>query len=298
MKEPDFFLVGAPKSGTTSMWQYLRQHPQVYMAPEKECSYYFQEARHKPISRQEYLDLFEDASPGQRVGEASVLYLYGEPAARRIKENHPDADILIMLRNPVKLLHSLHSDLVYRGYEDIEDFGAALGAEEDRKQGRRIPPGAPYPPLLFYTEGVGFSEQVERYFRLFGRHNVHVIIFSDFASNTLRSYRRFLRFLGVDDSFEPNLETHNPNTRSRSSGLMYWRYNYPDFLRRIGQMLVPSRLLRMRLLRYLEQFNTVEADRPDMPPELRARLEKRLEPEVHRLEDVLDRNLNHWYQSD
>jgi len=143
MRTPDFFIVGAPKCGTTAMSDYLRQHPEIYM-PQRKEPHFFGSDLDAPYpyfirDKEQYFSLFAEAKDEKRVGEASVWYLYSKRAAFEIKEFCPTASIIIMLRNPVDMIYSLHSQRLFTGNEDIPDFEEALEAEEDRKRGLRIP---------------------------------------------------------------------------------------------------------------------------------------------------------------
>ncbi len=139
MKKPDFFIVGAPKCGTTSLYHYLAQHPDIFTPTIKE-SYYFcpditAKIHNKPKvnSLEEYLSLFED-SHGKICGEASVLYLVSEVAAQKIKDFNPNAKIIIMLREPVSLMYSLHSMKVANGQMPVKDLKLAIEADLDKKE--------------------------------------------------------------------------------------------------------------------------------------------------------------------
>ena len=142
MTLPNFFIVGAPKCGTTALYAYLAQHPDVFMSDPKEPHYFGSDLdfryRRRP-SDQQYRSYFAGAGDRRRIGEGSVWYLYSECAADEIGQAVPDARIIVMLRDPVEMIPSLHSQFVYNGHEDLA-LADALAAEEDRAQGRRIPP--------------------------------------------------------------------------------------------------------------------------------------------------------------
>src|SRR5690349_13337870 len=136
MKRPDFFLVGAPKCGTSLMDTYLARHPDVFMC-SKEPHYFGADLafNNPPRSLENYLSLFEGSDAAKRVGDSSVWYLWSRTAAAEIKEFAPEASILVMLRNPVSMMHSLHSHLLYTADENIASFEQALAAEPDRREG-------------------------------------------------------------------------------------------------------------------------------------------------------------------
>jgi hypothetical protein len=295
MRKPDFFIVGAPKCGTTAMYEYLRQHPEVLMPRRKEIPFFGSDlsfSRRSTTDMEEYLSHFSEAMDEKRVGTAFVWYLYSKRAATEIKEFCPTASIIIMLRNPVGMLHSQHSQFLYNGNEDIADFEDALDAEEDRKQGLRVPNNVLLIEGLFYRETVKYTQQVQRYLDAFGWENVHFIIFDDFRSDTVEVYKKTLRFLGVDEDFQPALRIVNPNKRVRSKTLQ----NPPQIAKGFGKVLTP-RPIRSILLKGLKRYNTKYVPRPPMDPELRRRLQAEFVSEVEQLSELLSRDLTHWSQT-
>ena len=301
MRRPDFFIVGAPKCGTTAMSVYLGQHPEVFMPGVKEIHYFGSDLVSPRYYRREegYLSLFSAAREEKRVGEASVWYLHSERAAAEIKAFEPRARIIAMLRDPVEMMHSLHSHNLYYGQEDIEDFGAALEAEEDRKRGLRLPKGPLIPDEarvvkdLFYGEIARYARQVERYFDAFGRENVHVIVYDDFRADTTGEYEKALRFLDVDPGFRPELEVVNPNKRSRNKVLQVILQNPPLVVRWIVRALTPRRV-RWKLIEVFKTYNSRYEPRDPVNPELSERLRTEFAPEVERLSELLGRDLTHW----
>lgn len=301
MRRPDFFIVGAPKSGTTSLKQYLMSHPEVFIPPPPappEPHYFHQAQRRFPLDLSEYLSFFENAKADQRVGEKSVWYLYASPVPGRIAEFEPEADIIVMLRNPVDMLYSLHSQLTYNRTENIEVFAEALEAESKRKRGECIPPVCSWSPVLYYHEVGSYCEQLQRYFQVFGRRNVMVLIFDDFVRDTAAAYRKVLQFLGVDEQFQPEFTVHNPNQKPRSRWLMALRANYPLWLKKLGNLAIPSRRVRDMLLRGFQRLITADVERAPMNSKVRRRLQEDFRREIEQLSDLLDRDLMHWVEAD
>jgi hypothetical protein len=135
MRKPDFFIVGAPKSGTTAMYFYLKQHPEIFMPERKELHFFGSDffAPHFVRDLKDYLKFFEGADNKKRIGEASPWYLYSKRAAFEIKEFNPDADIIIMLRNPVDMMYSLRETLRKKGIERASFFSWQKCAKEHLK---------------------------------------------------------------------------------------------------------------------------------------------------------------------
>jgi len=305
MKRPNFFIVGAPKCGTSSLTRYLTQHPDIAMATEQEPHFFSTDLTYTAIARRyswdDYLGLFAETGAARCLGEKTPFYLLSKVAAANIREACPEARIIIMLRNPVDMMHSLHSHLLYNGDEDISSFEAALEAEADRRQGRRLSTFVPFHEIVFYRAIAAYTDQVQRYFDVFGRERVLVIIFDDLKRDPKEEYLRTIRFLGVEANGLPEFTIVNANKRRRSR-----------LFRTVQRHVIPSlpgpvrglvhRLMspeaRRRLLRTVNRWNTVNQPRPPMAPATRARLQTEFRDEIERLSALLDRDLTHWSKPD
>lgn len=296
MRNPDFFIVGAPKCGTTALYDYLKQHPEIFMPEAKEPHHFGKDLlRPSPSFRDvdKYLALFSTARDEKRLGEASTHYLYSRTAAAEIKHFNSAASIIIMLRNPVDMMYSLHSQCLYNGDEDITDFRAALDAGEDRKQGRRIPERAYLTHSLVYKEMAKYCEQVERYLAAFGEEKVKVIIYDDFKRDTSRVYADACAFLDVDQRFDPVISVLNSNKRARSESLQTFIERPPPTALKIVKALSPHSL-RIAVAANLRGLNTDHKPRPPMPADLRRQLQEEFADEVTRLGSLLGRDLSRW----
>lgn len=305
-RRPDLFIIGAAKSGTTSAYEMLKGHPEVFMSPRKEPRYFSpdlqtgvpgKELRHgKDLDR--YLALFEEARDEKRLGEASVRYIYSRVAPGLIRDFQPDAYIVAMIRNPVDMMFSLHGHRVAGGAEDITDFEQALAAEQDRREGRGVQRDST-PEVSQYRARARLGEQLQRWFEAFPRERIHVIVLEDFVRDQAGEFRRLLEFLDVDPSYRPpsfgaQNQRHEPKSRAVRNVLRS----------RIPQWVIWSALPRAvgeanahRLLRPFRRINSKRAERPTIPPELRRRLEDELAPDVERLSQMLDRDLSAlWFK--
>jgi hypothetical protein len=296
MPRPDFFIVGAFKSGSTALYEGLRRHPQIFMPFHKEPLYFGDDLtrRYGRLTQADYMRLFRNAKPGQRVGEASTWYLYSTSAAREIKAFSPEAKILVVLRNPVDVMYAQHNQLIFNVIEDIPDFAEALAAEPDRRAGRRLPPGPINVENLFYRHSVHFAEQLERYFDVFGRANVHVMLFDDLRRDGALAVRGVLDFLGVDPSLAAAPPTANENRRVRSP-LVQRLIFAPKLLLPLAPVLRRFPLVRSVRTRMLE-MNSEARPRPPMDPELRRQLLDEFRPEIERLGRLIERDLSAWLQ--
>ncbi len=302
VKKPNFFIVGAPKCGTTAMNEYLKQHPEIFIPDVKEVHYFGSDLQFSITGwerprREDYLRLFEKAQNHKAIGETSVWYLYSETAAREIKLFSTAARVIIMLRNPIDMIYSLHSQYVYEGNEDIADFGAALDAEEKRKLGALVPAHTYLIKSLFYREVARYSNQVQRYIEIMGRENILVIIYDDFKENAAGEYKKALRFLNVDDNFEIDMNVVNPNKVVRSRHLQQTLMNPPKSLMRLGRYLKIPLKMQSLALEKLRAFNTRYETRRSMEMELRHALKREFRDDVQRLSLLLGRDVSFWTNS-
>jgi hypothetical protein len=297
LRKPNFFVVGAPKCGTTSLYDYLRQHDQVFMTALKEPHYFATDLHYRGYVRDHdaYARLYSSANNQLRLGEASVWYLYSERAAGNIRAEIGEAKIIAMLRNPVDFLHSLHNQLLISCSETITDFVEALDAETDRLAGLRLPRSEYDTKRLYYSRVVDFATQLERYFSAFGRDNVHIVFHEDFKRDTLGEYRRCLEFLDVDSTFRPELEVLNRSKRVHSRKLQSLLRRPKPVIRTAARSFVPTPI-RHRLIRHLRRINTFEQPRAPIEPATRALLVERFRPQVERLSELLGRDLSDWLE--
>lgn len=307
--KPNFFIVGAPKCGTTSLHEYLQRHPDVFMPFYKEPHYFgsdlegsrFRQFRDQPAR---YLKLFRDARGEKRIGESSPWYLSSRRAAAEIHAYDPQAKIIIMLRNPVDMMYSMWSQFRYSGNEQIETFEQALGAEPERRQGKRIRRAAHCVSGLYYRDMARFSEQVQRYFDLFGRDQVKVVIFDDFKSDTASVYRDVLDFLDIDAGFQTTFDIVNPNKEVRlewlqrlivSSGFSLMLLKDRLTYLATTHALVPVSY-RTRAVKGVIAVYTKYEKRSPLTADLRGRLSREFQSDIDKLSGLLGRDLSPWYK--
>ncbi|MFB6226954.1 MAG: sulfotransferase domain-containing protein [bacterium] len=304
MNGPDFFIVGAPKCGTTAMTHYLDSHPDIFFPDDKEFHYFGSDIKYEDVfrnirDRDEYFSQFEDAGEDQVVGETSTMNLYSERAAREIHDYDPGSKIIIMLRNPVDMMHSLHRHYLYGGNETIEDFEEALSAEPERKQGNRLPETMRFREGLYYRDVASYYKQVQSYYDVFERDQISVIVFDDFVNQTDVVYHETLEFLGVSTDHEPEFERINPSKQVLSQTLNRFVRKPPAPVEWMVQLLdqsLPAWMFRNPVRKLYRLLNTRQDDRDPMDPELRKELKKEFKPMVKNLESLIHRDLSNWYE--
>ncbi|MBK6938210.1 MAG: sulfotransferase [Chitinophagaceae bacterium] len=295
MTRPNFFIVGAPKCGTTAMDNYLKQHPDIFMA-KKELHYFGSDLPMKNrIKESEYLEHFKHSNDKKIIGESSVWYLYSRMAAKEIHEFAPDAKILIMLRNPVTLLPSLHSERIYNGNDDVSDFETAINLDEDRKKGLRQPVCADYNMLPPYKETGLFYEQVKRYTNLFGRANVHIIIFEELIKNPTLYTKQVFKFLELNEDVPLICDKINAGKKIRNLWLHRIIKTPGLVVKKIIRLLIPSKSLRHRIMSTLLKKNTNIESKRNLNEQLNDRLYAYYQNDINLLETLIGRNLYGWY---
>ena len=214
---PNFFIVGAPKAGTTSLYEYLKNIPGIYMSPNKEPNYFSIKAMPdiKPFTpirnKEKYLDLFKNATNEVILGEASALYLTDPEASTLIRKACPTARILISLRDPVERLFSHYSMNVSRNWIK-SSFKNQIHKEMNNKADFTK-------PHIRLPAGL-YSKDVQRYLDTFGKEHVKILIFEEFIKNPKVILEDILKFLGVKNiinNFE-DVKVHNPYFKIESSG--------------------------------------------------------------------------------
>jgi hypothetical protein len=281
---PNLFLVGAPRCGTTSLFTYLAGHPDVFGPVEKEPHYYDRDVLGPGgMEEDDYAALFAGATSERWRLDASTLYLYSASAPAAIKRDSPEAHVLVALRDPVEFVASWHNLLVASGSETIVDLGAALDAEADRREGRRVPPNG-NAALLLYSELARFEEHVDRWRAVFGDDRVHLIVLEDLQARpeeTSASLLRELDLARLDEGAFPHL---NPARRTGAAVLLA-PLNRDSALRSVVRRVLPASVRRYAWHR-LTRSLTPPGDRPPIEPVVRLRLERLLAGEIEFLARV------------
>jgi Sulfotransferase domain len=288
-RRPDFFIVGAPKAGTSSLYNYLSQHPNIFLSEPKEPHFFHN--RRSPGSPvlgeknlEDYLRLFEGVPDNMRAGEASSSYLYSANAAREIREVCPDAKIIMILRNPVDRAYSQYWNHVRDGNEHLS-FEEALREEPERIKNRRWCGS-------YYMTGGRYAEQVARYLDVFGSDAVKVYLFEELKRDAPGVCRDAFSFLGVDSDVPINTrEAYNRSGPPRSTLLsnLSYRLSKNEFLAKVLPV-----TLRRAAKEWLLKGNVRPV--PMMDPNTRVRLQEAYRDNILRLGALIGRDLKHWME--
>ncbi len=293
---PTFVIIGAARSGTTALYTYLRQHPQIFMSPIKETNFFCFEGQ--PLDYRgpgndyvnnsihalsDYEALFAGAPPEAARGEASPLYLYVEQTASRIRHHVPEAKLVAILRNPVEQAFSHFLYAKKQTIEPLDDFEQALEAEPERAREH-------WQPLFQYSTFPLYGLQLRRYFDLFPREQLSIHLYEDFEADPRSVLADIHAFIGVDPGFVPDLD-YRPNAGGvpRSSFLQN-AVMKPHLLNRVLGRLVPEDL-KSRIRNAISDRNI---ERPEVSAAARERLLSVLRPDILELQDLIGRDLSAW----
>lgn len=294
---PNFFIVGAANSGTTSLYTCLNQHPQVFLPALKEPHYF---AHVRPAYEQRYmrtyiteenayLRLFHKGAEYPAIGEASPSYLFDAEAPSRIRRVLPNAKIIMLLRDPVERAHSHYLMDVREGVQR-EQFSRAI--EEDWYRSRKG-----WGVSHLYVELGLYAEQVSRYLSTFGRKQVLILMFEELrraSENGKSALAKVLGFLQVDPHHLDRIDT---SYAENSYGVARWswarRLAGSNRIRRVGQILVPPSLGSNQAVKRLifQRFFVKTAPRPEMDPGAKDLLCSIFDPDIRALEELLQRRL-------
>ena len=283
----DFFIVGAPKAGTTSLYHYLSEHPQVEMSSQKEPDYFSDKAineqgmyytKNRVNSLAKYESLFVQKE-SVVYGEASVSYLFYENVAEDIKKYNPNAKIIIMLRNPIERAFS-HYLMDYRLGLISDSFENVLAKKSKHKNAH-----------LFYQQYIEvskYSKQIQRYLDFFEKDSILFIDYEDLKINVSKTVDQVYNFLHISTEFAADINTkHNTFTMPKNK-VIRLIYSFV-FLRKILTFLFPTYLVKnIRVLLFKSD------KKPELLKETRSLLKRIFNDDIKNLEEVLSKDYSKW----
>lgn len=308
-RQPNFFVIGAPKCGTTALCNYLRGHPQVYIPRTKEPHFFardlWQYASQYYKSRDDYLSLFADA-PEEAIalGEGSVFYAFSNVAIAGIHAFDPRAKIIMMVRNPADMVYSLHGQYVFNNTdcESEADFEKAWRLQDERLKKKAMPARLAAATdrsseLLQYRLVGRFADQLNRVFEYFPKEQVKVILFEDFRSDTKKTYEETLSFLGLATDGRTDFPRIKESKVRRFKALHHAVVKLTSFRplvhawRRVKRA---AGIESLGLRRLIEKKTAMQRERQSLPAELRQEILKAFKDDIDQLSRLIGRDLSHW----
>ena len=298
VKFPNFLVIGAAKSGTYTLNEYFAGHPQVFMCPNKEPHFFafgHESLNIKPgaggpvhdcvRSIDEYLRLFADAGDVRMAGECSVSYLYWPGTAERIHQFNPDMRLIVSLRHPVGRAYSSFNYAKSYGIEPLQSLSEGFQAEPERiAQNQSL--------LLRYRDLGMYAAQLERYYKIFPRDQIKVILFEELTNNPVDTVRGLFEFIGVDPDVELSPAVHvNATTVPDESNPWHRLISGDHWARAAVRKLLPVHFREGMRNAARRAFSKRP---PRLDSEERERLLSLFSEDIQRLEDIIQRDLSAW----
>lgn len=302
LRKPNFFVVGAPRCGTTSLTRYLAKHPDVCFAHPVE-PHYFSRLDHSPTQKEAQRDYVEPCfqhctEAHKAVGERSVSYFFAPDAIRYILDFNPNAKFIAHIRNPIDFIYSYHARTVFNMDEEVTDFETAWNLQEARARGERLPRLCRDQRLLQYQEVGRLGTHLERLYQIAGRERCHTILFDDFVKDPGEAYRRILAFLELEDDGRRKIRHKQVNKSYRFHWLQRAIYRPPNTVataalnmeRKGGR----KKSVVKGLIKHLKRLNVVQTPRRPLDEKMRRELAEAFRDDIDKLSDLFGHDFGHW----
>lgn len=302
MAIPDFYIIGAPKCGTTALFTYLGQHPGVFLPHNKEPHHFSPDIYTIPLpvrrsipDRAAYEALFSEAPEDALIGEGSTWYLFSEVAVSAILASNPSARFIVMLRDPVVMVQSLFNQNHRNLFDDAHDLEAAWTLEAARTAGHNIPVHCPAPGMLRYSQAGRYSWQLRRFIDAVPEGQRLVHIYEEFFADPRAGYARTLDFLGLPyDGLGQFDRVHGNKTLKNRALFRFLVYPPPPFDQIYPLAKKAANAVGLRPGKALFEWNQKQVERAPIRPEFEAELRRTFAPDIDACESALGRSLAVW----
>jgi hypothetical protein len=289
--KPNFFIIGAPKCGTTSIVSWLEKNPEIFISKPKEPNFFNTDHNDicRPTTLNEYEKLFIKVSSSHKaVGEASTAYLRSKVAVPGILKYVPYARFIICLRNPIEMAPSCHSQLVKTGFENEVSFKRAWALQDTRLKGKALPKLCQEPMFLIYRNTCNLGKQLKKVLQWVSLDDILFVLLEDLRIDPRREYLRILDFLGISD--DGRLEFTSENVRSKPYSFLLSK------MVRIASHLKFSMNIKKStgIGATLQKWNNRNCSREQHSKELINELQKYFTDDIKYLSEILNRDLTHW----
>lgn len=299
MTLPNFVVIGAGKSGTTSLYFYLKQHPDIYVPTVKETNFFAVEGINLAFSGprddteaknyfqintlEKYQALFADAAGEHAIGEVSPYYIYSPRAAQGIYRHVPNAKIICILRNPVDRAYSNYLHLFRDGREPLNSFEDAIASEDQRIKDN-------WSPSWHYAHAGFYYDLLQRYFEYFSEKQIKVFLYEDYISDPQNILSQLFDFLEVDSSFQPDMSTRYNASGIPKNPLLHSLLSKRNPIRNLVKNLVPKAISDK-----VVKVRNANLDKPPtLSPQVRKQLQKRYRPDIIQLQNLIQTDLSRW----
>lgn len=293
--KPDFFLIGAPKCGTTSLYSYLNQHPDVLSVVIKEPSFFATDMPNAQLTKtiSAYSGLYTDHG-NKRCGDYSTSYFHSKVAIGKIMAFNPKAKIIISLRQPGDCMISLFNQQRLSLNEPLEDFPSAWAASEERSKDKKYKDKRRNPVATIYKEAGQFGYYTQKVMDCVPKDQLHIILFDDLKSDPRGVYLALLKFLELEDDGRTIFETQAAAGQSRSRLLARLLSNRGPIGRVKKTIKTIFGLEHTNMMKKIQSVNSKAAEKFLLPDELRQEINAYFAEDVKLLESLIKRDLSHW----
>lgn len=288
--KPNFFIIGAPKCGTTSLSKWLDQHPNVFFSKPKEPAFFNKDFNGGVTSLKKYLQLFKNANDSHlAIGEGTTHYLYSECAIKNILNFQPDAKFIICLRNPLNTAISMHSERVFQGEEPEKSFEKAWNLEKDREKSIGIPLSMKGNSLfLQYGKLCKHAYWVEKVFAKVKRHNILILLIDDLKESPRNTFNEVCNFLNISEEVDVEFATYNTAKQVKSIQVSKF-IHFSIFIKRklLGNY-------KTNLASFFRKVNTYQGPNKKMSKKFKKIILDYFIEDILILESLISRNLDSW----
>lgn len=293
---PTFLIIGAARSGTTALYGYLKQHPDIYMCPHKETNFFAFEneslncsgpgedyINNSTTKLLDYQRLFADVANEKAIGEASPLYLYIKKTPERIHHHLPNVKLIAILRNPVEQAFSHYLYAKRQMLEPLNDFTLALQSQPERQRKN-------WQPLFQYSHFPKYHQQLTRYYGLFPDNQIRLYTYEEYEQNPQAVLSDIYDFIGVDKNFVANF-SYRPNAGGvPKNRILQDIVMKPYLITRLAGSMIPEKVKQ----RIRDAVSDRNLEKPQLPAEAKDLLIAELRDDILKLQDLIKRDLSSW----
>lgn len=277
MKKPNLFLVGVPRAGTTSLYEYLKQHPEVFMSEIKGPNFFGEEKNesfpefHK--NGKKYLFLFKKVRNEKKIGDASHLFS-SKIAPKQIKKFNSKSKIIIILRNPIEVVMSYYNSEMISNKKNIIN----ILKNKDK-------------PAQIMLDNLKYTKNIKKYLDIFDWENTYIIIFEEFVKNPKKEFSKLCKFLGINQNFKQDFKIHNPSRKTKNKWIIKILDFLPTKLKLNVKNLLPKKFIRKLKVFFGKITTNKKVKKFNLKKEDKKLLNSMFEEEIKKTEELLGKKL-------
>ena len=295
---PNFLIIGTAKAGTTSVANFLSQHPEAYIPDRKELNFFTmvdelpeyaapgdqEEVNEDPITNIDtYKAYFSSASGFKAIGEASTWYLYDSDAAQQIHRFLPEAKLIAILRNPTERAFSSYCHTQLAGRETAANFAEALQQEDFRIKNN-------WSPIWHYKNMGFYHQQLLKYMEIFEKEKMLILLYEDFATDSQKFMKEIFEFLEIDSTFKPFTSVqYNKTGLHRNKMLNDW-ISKSNPIKTFAKNVIPTDYWSL----VAQKIKNMNIQKPEIQDKTKETLLETYREDILKVQDLIQRDLSRW----